>query len=284
MKKLFQKTLIDLLFYIVGCSIYSAAVIMFTEPNKLSPGGVTGVALILNHLFSLPTGLMVFIINIPLIISGLVVFGKRFIVNTAVATAIMSITLEVMRYVVTPYYTDGILASLFGGIMMGAGLALVFLRGATTGGTDIAAKLINHKFRFVSIGRLILFMDLLVVAASAYIYRNFQSALYSIVSIYAASRVMDSLLYGTDRGKFMHIITSNPDEISKAVFSKLGRGVTVVNATGGYTGEPRVLLLCAVRPSEVSTLQAIIKKTDPNAFMIISDVGEILGEGFKKNE
>ena len=284
MKKLFQKTLIDLLFYIVGCSIYSAAVIMFTEPNELSPGGVTGVALILNHLFSLPTGLMVFIINIPLIISGLVVFGKRFIVNTAVATAIMSITLEVMRYVVTPYYTDGILASLFGGIMMGAGLALVFLRGATTGGTDIAAKLINHKFRFVSIGRLILFMDLLVVAASAYIYRNFQSALYSIVSIYAASRVMDSLLYGTDRGKFMHIITSNPDEISKAVFSKLGRGVTVVNATGGYTGEPRVLLLCAVRPSEVSTLQAIIKKTDPNAFMIISDVGEILGEGFKKNE
>lgn len=284
MKKLFQKTLIDLLFYIVGCSIYSAAVIMFTEPNELSPGGVTGVALILNHLFSLPTGLMVFIINIPLIISGLVVFGKRFIVNTAVATAIMSITLEVMRYVVTPYYTDGILASLFGGIMMGAGLALVFLRGATTGGTDIAAKLINHKFRFVSIGRLILFIDLLVVAASAYIYRNFQSALYSIVSIYAASRVMDSLLYGTDRGKFMHIITSNPDEISKAVFSKLGRGVTVVNATGGYTGEPRVLLLCAVRPSEVSTLQAIIKKTDPNAFMIISDVGEILGEGFKKNE
>ncbi len=284
MKKVVQKTLIDLFFYVVGCSIYSAAVIMFTEPNKLSPGGVTGVALILNHLFSLPTGLMVFIINIPLIIAGLVVFGKRFIVNTAIATAIMSIMLEVMRFVVTPYYTDGILASLFGGIMMGAGLALVFLRGATTGGTDIAAKLINHKFRFVSMGRIILLMDLLVVAASAYIYKNFQSALYSIVSIYAASRVMDSLLYGTDRGKFMHIITSNPDKISEAVFSQLGRGVTVVNATGGYTGEPRTLLLCAVRPSEVSTLQSIIKKTDPNAFMIISDVGEILGEGFKKNE
>ncbi len=284
MREKVKKTLIDLLFYVAGCIVYATAVTMFTEPNKLSPGGVTGIALILNELFSLPTGLMVLIINIPLIIAGFAVLGKRFIINTAVATFIMSLSLDAVKTVVKPYYTDGILASLFGGIMMGAGLALVFLRGATTGGTDIAAKLINHKFRFVSIGRIILFMDLAVVAVSAVIYKNFQSALYSVVSIYAASRVMDSLLYGTDKGKFMHIITTVPDKISKAVFSELGRGVTQVNAIGGYTGEHRSLLLCAVRPSEVTLLQSIVRKTDPSAFMVISDVGEILGEGFKKNE
>ncbi len=284
MREKVKKTLVDLLFYVVGCLIYSTAVTMFTDPNKLSPGGVTGIALILNELFSLPTGLMVLIINIPLIIAGFLVLGKKFVLNTAVATFIMSLSLDAVKTFVKPYYTDGILASLFGGIMMGAGLALVFLRGATTGGTDIAAKLINHKFRFVSIGRIILFMDLAVVAVSAVIYKNFQSALYSVVSIYAASRVMDSLLYGTDKGKFMHIITSSPNEISKAVFSELGRGVTQVNAIGGYTGEHRSLLLCAVRPSEVALLQSIVRKTDPSAFMVISDVGEILGEGFKKNE
>ena len=194
------------------------------------------------------------------------------------------VNFKVVKGFVKPYYTDGILASLFGGIMMGAGLSLVFLRGATTGGTDIAAKLINHKFRFVSIGRIIMFMDLAVVAISALVYKNFQSALYSIVSIYAASRVMDGLLYGTDKGKFMHIITSYPNEISKAVFAELGRGVTLVNAVGGYTGEARSLLLCAVRPSEVTRLQSIVRKTDASAFKVISDAGEILGEGFKKNE
>ncbi len=282
--KAFKKTALDILFYIVGCCIYSAAVIIFTEPNHISPGGVTGIALILDYLFGLPTGLMVLLINIPLIIAGFIVFGGRFIINTAIATAILSVSLEGMRYIVSPYYTDGILASLFGGIMMGAGLSLVLLRGATTGGTDITAKLINKRFRFVSMGRIILFMDFVIVVASAIVYKNFQSALYSIVSLYASSRVIDSLLYGTDKGKLMHIITTKPDEISSAVFSVLGRGVTHVNATGGYTGEGRSLLLCAVRPSEVAALQGIVKKTDENAFMVISDAGEILGEGFKKNE
>lgn len=284
MKNNIKKTVVDLLFYVVGCCIYSAAVIMFTDPNELSPGGATGIALILNHLFSLPTGMTVLAINIPLIIAGYLVFGKRFILNTAVATVVLSVSLDALSGVVKPYYTDGILAAIFGGIMMGAGLGLIFLRGATTGGTDIAAKLIKKKFKFVSMGRIVLVIDLIVVVLTALVYRNFQSALYSIVSLYASSRVMDNLLYGTDRGKLMHIITAEPQKISDEIFSKLGRGVTLLDAVGAYTGERRSLLLCAVRPSEVSALQSIIKTTDPDAFMVISDAGEILGEGFKKNE
>ena len=279
-----KRILVDILFYIVGCCIYSAGVIIFSDANEISPGGVTGIAIILNHLIGLPTGFLVLLINVPLLIAGFIVFGKRFIVNTTVATVVLSLSLDAMAFVVKPYQTDGILAAIFGGIMMGAGISLVFLRGATTGGTDIAAKLINHRFPFVSMGRIIMFVDFAVVAITAVYYKNFQSALYSTVLLYASSRVFDGLLYGFDRGKLMHIITAKPDEVSSAVFEQLGRGVTKINAEGAYTGEARPLLLCAVRPSEVSTLQRIIKTVDPSAFVVISDAGQILGEGFKKNE
>lgn len=278
-----KKSLVDILFYLVGCSIYSAAVIIFTEPNELSPGGLTGIAVLLQHFFSLPAGLVNIVMNIPLIILGFVVFGGRFITSTAIATVIMSLSLDAFSAVLQPYKTDGILAAIFGGIMMGAGLGLVMLRGATTGGADIAAKLLNKRFPFVSMGRFILFLDLVVITATAIAYKNFQSALYSIVSLYASSRVIDSLLYGTGKGKFMHIITTKPQEIAEAVFENLGRGVTLINAKGGYTGDDKSILLCAVRPPEVSALQRIIKHTDEGAFVIISDAGEILGEGFNKN-
>ncbi len=279
-----RKSIIDILFYTIGCGIYSAAVVVFTDPNRISPGGVTGIALLLQHFFSLPAGVMVFVLNIPLIIIGFIKFGGRFIINTAIATAIMSLTLDGAAYILAPYYTDGILASLFGGIMMGAGLSLVLLHGATTGGADIAAKLINSRFPYLSMGRIILFIDLAVVSVSALAYKNFESALYSVISLYVASHVLDTLLYGTDKGKLMHIITNKPKEISDAVFCELHRGLTRLQAVGGYTGEERAVLLCATRPSEISTLQKLIRTTDPNAFLIISDAGAILGQGFKKNE
>ncbi len=279
-----RKSIIDILFYIIGCGIYSAAVVVFTDPNHISPGGVTGIALLFKHFFSLPAGIMVFTLNIPLIIIGFIKFGGRFIINTAIATAIMSLTLDIAAYILMPYYTDGILASLFGGIMMGAGLSLVLLHGATTGGADIAAKLINNRYPYLSMGRIILFIDLVVVMVSAFAYKNFESALYSVISLYVSSHVLDTLLYGTDKGKLIHIITNKPQEVSAAVFRELHRGLTRIKAIGGYTGEERAVLLCATRPTEVSALQKLIRTTDPDAFLIISDAGAILGEGFKRNE
>lgn len=284
MRERFKKVLLDILFYIVGCGIYSAGVVLFSDANEISPGGVTGIAVILNHLFGLPLGLTVLVINLPLLIAGYVVFGKKFILGTATATVILSVMLDVAGQVISPYKTDGMLAAIFGGIMMGAGLGLVFFRGSTTGGTDIAAKLINHKFPFISMGRTILIIDFAVVAATALVYKNFQSALYSVVLLYVSSRVLDSMLYGFDRGKLMHIITDKPEEVSRAVFEQLGRGVTKINAEGAYTGEQRPLLFCAVRPSESVTLQRIIRTIDPSAFVVVSDAVNILGEGFKKNE
>ena len=127
-------------------------------------------------------------------------------------------------------------------------------------------------------------LDLVVVSVSALAYKNFESALYSVISLYVSSRFIDGLLYGADRGKLIHVITKKPTEISKLLLSELNRGVTILPATGGYTGEERELLLCALRPSEVSALKRIVRTVDPNAFLIISDAGAILGHGFKKNE
>ncbi|MBQ8550526.1 MAG: YitT family protein [Clostridia bacterium] len=279
-----KKSITDILFYTIGCGIYSAAVVVFTDPNEISPGGVTGIALLLKHFFSLPAGLMTFVLNIPLIIVGFIRFGGRFILSTALATGIMSLTLDGANYIFSPYYTDGILAAVFGGIMMGAGLSLVLLRGATTGGADIAAKLINARYPFISMGRIILALDLAVVTASAIAYRRFESALYSIISLYVSSHVLDTMLYGTDRGKLVHIITEKPTEISTAVLSVLNRGLTRLPAYGGYTGKERQVLMCAMRPSEVSAFQRIVRNADPDAFIIISDAGAILGQGFKRNE
>ncbi len=279
-----KKNITDILFYIVGCGIYSAAIVLFAEPNEISPGGLTGIGLLLNHFFSLPTGVMTFVLNIPLIILGFVKFGARFIVGTAVATGIMSISLDAAAYILTPYYTDGILAAVFGGIMMGTGLSLVLLRGATTGGADIAAKLINSRFPYLSMGKIILALDLAVVSVSALAYGNFESGLYSVIALYVSSHALDTLLYGADRGKLIHIVTNKPKEISDEVFKKLHRGLTILPAKGGYTGEERSVLLCAMRPSEVSGLQRLIRNVDPEAFLVVSDAGAILGLGFKKNE
>ncbi len=279
-----KRALLDIVVYFIGCGIYSAAVVVFTEPNRISPGGLTGVSLLINYFFSLPVGIVVFLLNVPLLVVGFLRYGGRFIINTAIATAIMSLMLDVAAYVLVPYYTDGILASIFGGIMMGAGLSLVFLRGATTGGVDIAAKLINSRYPFISIGRIILVMDLAVVISSAIAYKNFESALYSVISLYTSSRVIDILLYGTDRGKLIHIVTEKAEQISDSVFREMNRGVTILPAYGGYTGSEKKVLLCAMRPSEVSTFQRIVRAADPGAFIIISDAGEILGRGFKRNE
>lgn len=281
MKKSILKTALDICIYIVGCFIYSSAVTMFVSPNEISPGGFTGIATVLNYLFSLPSGIVLFLLNIPVLILGFLKFGGAFIIKTSIATVIVSFSLTVTDMLLPVFHIDKILAAVFGGTLMGLGLSLVMLRGATTGGIDILAKLINKRFRHLTVGRVILIMDAAVITLAALIYRNIESALYSVISMYASSMIMDMVLYGGDKGKLIYIVSAHPDEICKDIISELGRGVTVLSAKGGYTGKERSLLLCTVRRHEVSAVYSILNKYDKNAFIIVSDAGEIIGEGFK---
>jgi len=281
MKRNIKKAIIDLIYYISGCFIYSAAVTMFISSNEISPGGFTGIATTINYLFSLPSGLVLLVLNVPVIVLGLIKFGGMFIVKTAIVTLIASFSLTITDLFLPSFQIDKILAAVFGGLLMGLGLSLVMLRGATTGGVDIIAKLINKKFRHLTVGRIILLMDAAVIAVATIAYRNVESALYSVVSLYTSSYIMDAMLYGADKGKIMYIITNKPKEVCNDINTSLGRGVTILNAKGGYTGEERSILLCTVRRHEVSAIYDIIEIYDKSAFIVVGDAGEIVGEGFK---
>lgn len=273
---------LDVVFCTVGSILYGISVTVFTAPNQIAPGGITGISTVLFYLFKTPIGTMIFILNIPLFILGLRFIGGSFIVKTIACTALTSVVIDVFTAFQMPvYHGDKLLAAVYGGVISGAGLALVFLRGATTGGTDVASRLLKLKFRHISMGRMMLIIDFFVIVFASIVFRSVDSALYAIISIFTSSRVIDSILYGSDNGKMAVIISKNNDLISKAIINDMNRGLTILKGKGYYTGAEREVIMCAVRRPEAAMLRTIIKKVDPNAFIIMCEAGEIIGEGFK---
>lgn len=272
----------DVFFYILGGFIYSVAVTMLISPNEISPGGFTGIATLTNYLFGLPSGAVLFVLNIPVLIMGFISFGGIFIFKTAAATVIMSLTLEVCEAFLPVFKVDKILACVFGGIMMGLGMSIIMLKGATTGGVDIIAKFINRRFPHLTVGRLILFADAAVVLIATLVYKNVESALYSVISLFASSKVVDIMLYGSDKAKIIYIITNKAKEISKEIISVVRRGVTEISVVGSFTGEQKKMLMCTVRRQEVSYVIKVAKNEDGNAFIVVGEAGEVFGQGFKR--
>ena len=281
MRSRVKKTTVDILYFFAGAIIYSVSVNMFLSPNGISPGGFTGVAAVINHITNIPTGTMLFIFNIPILILGYIKMGGVFKLKTSFVTVLVSLSLDISASLSPIIRADGILVSMFGGILMGIGLSLILLRGATTGGIDIIAKFVNRKYRHLSVGKIILMADGIVILLNALVYKNAESALYSIVAMYMGTRLMDVLLYGADKGKIIYIITNSPDEICNEINHSVGRGVTKLSVIGGYTGETKIMLMCTVRVHEVAAIHDLVKQYDDRAFMVVSDAGEIIGEGFK---
>lgn len=276
---------LDFLFCTLGSVLYGISVTVFTAPNNIAPGGITGIATVLHYLFNTPIGTMIFILNIPLFVIGLRFIGGSFIIKTITCTALTSVVIDILSSISIiqkhVYHGDMLLAAVYGGVLSGIGLALVFLRGATTGGTDIASRLIKLKFKHISMGRMMLIIDFFVIVFAATVFQNVDSALYAIIAIFTASRVIDSILYGSDNGKMAVVISKNNDEIAKAIINDMNRGLTILKGRGFYTGEEREVIMCAVRRPEAARLRTLIKTVDPNAFIIMCDAGEIIGEGFK---
>ncbi len=271
-----------MLYFVVGSLIYSVAIITVLSPNKISPGGVTGVATVLNYLFDFPIGTVVFVLNIPLLALGFFKFGKQFIIKTAIAIAVASVLLDVGEVFLPKIQIDLILASFFGGGLMGLGISLVMLRGSTTGGVDIIAKFINRRYPYLSVGKIMLFVDALVVSVAALVYKNTESALYSVISLYSSAKIMDLMLYGADKGKIVYIISNKTQDIVSDILTAVNRGVTVIDVVGGYLGEKRKMIMCTVRRHEVHSVYKSAINADNNAFIVVAEAGEIIGTGFKK--
>jgi len=279
----FKEWIVNIFLWIIGGALYAVSVNMFLAPNEIINGGFTGLATLINHITGFPIGAAVFILNIPLFFISYKKFGFKFIFRTAIATLITSFLIDYMSGILPVYRGDRLLSALFGAVTAGGGLSLVFMRNATTGGVDIIAKILREKYPHLSLGNFILLSDLIITALSFAVYKDTESVLYSIIVIFLSSRTIDYILYGAGRGKLLYIITDKSDEISARIIKDMKRGVSVLKITGGYTEREKRLLLCAVKTQEATRLTKAVYETDENAFVIISDAGEILGEGFKAN-
>ena len=276
--------ILDGLFFLIGSVLFSFSVNVFTAPNDIAPGGLTGAATLVNYLLGTPIGVGIIVMNIPIFLWGIWEVGFRFILKTGVATVISSLAIDLAAPYMRPYQGDMMLAALFGGLLSGLGLGLIFMRGGTTGGTDLIANLIGRHLRHISFGKLILAVDLVIVVLSAFVYKNLESPLYALIVIFITSKVVDAVLYGTDSGtgKMMCIISPKNPEISQEILSQMERGVTALKSRGGFSGIEGEVLLCAVRRQEVYKTHDIVYSIDPNAFIIVGDAGEITGEGFRE--
>lgn len=272
----------DILFFTAGTFLYSIGVSVFTAPNHIAPGGITGIATILHYLVHTPIGTMFFVLNIPLIIIALRFLGKRLVAKTIFCIVLVSVFTDILALPFAPTYTDNpILAALYGGVLSGAGLGLVFLRGGTTGGSDILGRLLRLKWPYVSMGRMVLLVDFCVISLSAVVFWNVNVALFAIVVEFTSSRVIDSLLYGADNGRMALIISDRYQDIADGIRLELNRGITVLKGEGYYTGKEHEILLCAVRRTQVARLHALVRRIDPQAFVIMCSADEVLGRGFK---
>ena len=276
---------IDAAMFLLGSFIFAVSVNTFTSPNNIVPAGFTGVASMLNYAFNFPIGLTIIALNIPFFIWGIFLIGYKFIIKTIVATLMSSLVIDITEPFLPKYTGDMMLACISGGLLLGIGLAFIFMRGGTTGGTELIASLLGVYLKHISIGKLILVVDMIVVLTIAFVYKSFESPMYAVIIIFVSTKIMDSMLYGTDigTGKMMFIISSKSEEISDRILSDLDRGVTKLKSVGGYSGIEGEVLLCAVRRQEVYKTYDIAKKIDSRVFIIVGDAGEIVGEGFKEH-
>ena len=279
-----MKFAIDLVFTIAGCIIFAIGIYAFIQPNQIAPGGVSGISIMLHYMTGIPVGALSFTINIPLLLLAWKFLGWKFTGQTLMSVVTLSFMLDYVAVLFPQYEGDPLLAALFGGALIGTGLAIVFMRGFTTGGSDIISRLLQLKYPYLQLGKILMVIDLLVILTSAYVFGRIETALYGMVAVFTSSRMVDSLLYGMDTGKLVYIMSCRAVELSERIIEGLGRGCTILKSTGAYTKQDSNVLMVAVRRPQYYILKKMVRELDPKAFIIVTDATEVLGEGFKRIE
>lgn len=266
----------------LGCAVFALGFDLFLEPNDLNVGGMSGLAMVLRKLLGFGSiGVLTAMLNVPLFLLGARKLGKKFLFGSLAGMLLSSLFIDLFAGIPKPG-TEILLDSLYGGLFVGAGLGLVFLAGATTGGSDIAAKLLRRRFRSASLGKVMLVIDLAIITLTGIVFRDLSKTLYSALPLAVSSVVMDQLLYGLDHSTVALIISERYMQVSKAIEVRLDRGATVLDGSGSYTGKPRPVLMSAVRQRELPEIKAIVREIDPDAFVILLPAHQVLGEGFRR--
>jgi uncharacterized membrane-anchored protein YitT (DUF2179 family) len=270
---------VEYLYIIIGSALIAFSFNVFLLPNQIASGGVSGISTILLSVLGWEPAYVQWSLNIPLFIAGVIFLGKQFGVKTLVGTIFLPLVVFLTKNV-DPWTNDALLGALFGGVGVGLGLGIVFRGKASTGGTDLAAQIIN-KYTGLTLGTCIILIDGLIVITAALVF-DIERGLYALISLYVISKTIDLVQIGFGRSKMVMIITSKQDEVREGILNKIIRGVTKLSAQGGFTDHERPVLMCVVDQTEFTKLKQLVKTIDPSAFVVVMDAAEVLGEGFKR--
>lgn len=281
-KRRIKEILFEYAMITLGSVIMSVSLILFLGPAKIAPGGVSGLAVIVYNLFDIPMGITMLIANIPLFILGLKILGPKFGPRTFYSFTIVSIATDIMdKYMdLKPATEDPLLAAIFGGVVIGMGLGIVFRNKGTTGGSDIVGQVIN-KYSNMSVGTGIMIIDFFIISISGVAFQNINLALYGFIGLFFSTRVIDIMIDGFDYARAFYIISDKHEEMVEMINKKMDRGGTLLHGKGIYTGKDREVLFAVVTRREVAKLRELVKNIDPQAFVIISNIHEVLGNGFR---
>ena len=280
MKKNLGYEIKNLLMIAAAALIYAVGISLFLDPNQLAPGGVTGIAVILNRLTNIETGTLYFLLNVPIVLLGIWKFGVRFIAKTFYAITMVSVFTNLLGNY-GALTDDLLIAGAAGGVLIAVGIGLIFKAGATTGGTDILIKILRQKYRHLKTGFLFLVTDIIIVSISGLVFKNLNIVFYALMTVVISGKALDYVLYGGDEAKMMFIMTDEAKKISDRLMKELEVGVTYLHGEGGWTGNEKKVVFTMVPNRLGAEVQDIVKHEDPSAFMVVTSANEIYGEGYK---
>ena len=272
--------LYDFLLVSAGSVVFALSFVLFLEPCHIAPGGISGIGMVISHFFGFSLGSVILVLNIPLILLAYLKFGARFIASTLYATAFSAVLINLGPAFLPPFTDDLLLAALYGGLLLGIGMGLVFAGNATTGGSDIISRLVRLRYPHIKLGRIVLVVDVCIILLCAAVFQDINLALYAAISLYVSTIVIDAILYGSEHAVLTYIISDRAGEIGDAIQIRLERGITYLTGSGGHTGQPKQVILCVVRRNESAALGELVEKIDPEAFFIISEARQVFGFGF----
>ena len=274
-------SLLDILKMVLGSALVAAAFQFFTFPNSIVSGGVTGIAQIIHLLSSLPTGVLNIVLNIPLFIICWRHLGLRVLVGALAVMIMVSVFIDLFSITGAAATDDPLLASVYGGVLNGAGYGLVYTTGVTGGGIDILAKLLRRKYPHINFGNFILGMNVIVVLTFAVLFHKYESCMYTMIEMFISSKVINLLLYGSNVSTVCYIISSVPAEISDAINREMHRGVTFLRGQGGWSGHDQPVILCVIKRPEIAQMRALVREVDEHAFFIVTEAKDVFGKNFE---
>ncbi|MGD9678685.1 MAG: YitT family protein [Vulcanibacillus sp.] len=275
----FSKLVTDYTSILLGCLIIALTFNLFLNPNGIVTGGVSGISTIVEHISGIEAAYIQWTLNVPIFITGIIILGRNYGLKTFMGSLLLPLFIYLTRDL-TPLTDQLLLASVFGGVGLGFGLGLAFRGRGSTGGTDVIVQIIN-KYTGIGLGTIVLFLDGVIIFAAG-VFLGIEKAMFALISLYIISKTIDAVQLGLKVSKVAYIISHEQEKIGQIILKKLDRGVTILNATGGYTGEPKRILMVVFSQRDTTRLKEAIRSIDPNAFIIVTNTYEVLGKGFKK--